>query len=194
MKIIALTFMAVLGLLVASGRNAAVWATDQTQSVKGEAMRPPDDKLIAIDILLEPDQEMIDKSRVLNARLRENFPSGYELDALHAPHVTLLQRFVREKDLDAVAAAVAKIGAEERPADLQLRATGLEYVVWGGVAVTALVVERTPELMRLQNDVTEALEPFSVSGGTAAAFVGGDANAETIGWVETFVPKGSGEN
>ena len=36
--------------------------------------------------------------------------------------------------------------------------------------------------------------PFSVSGGTAAAFVGADANTETIGWVETFVPKSSGAN
>ena len=33
-----------------------------------------------------------------------------------------------------------------------------------------------------------------MSGGTAAAFVGADANTETISWVETFVPKSSGAN
>jgi hypothetical protein len=50
------------------------------------------DNLVAIDILLEPDQTMISKSREVNARLRENFPAGYELDA---PPV-----LVREPKLD----------------------------------------------------------------------------------------------
>jgi hypothetical protein len=31
-----------------------------------------------------------------------------------------------------------------------------------------------------------------VSGGTAAAFVGDDANSDTIGWVEHFIPDSSG--
>jgi hypothetical protein len=125
--------------------------------------------------------------------LRGNYPAGYELDATHAPHVTLLQRFVRARDFDAVAVAIKKVLAAERPAALQLRANGIDYVMWGGVAVTVLVVERTPALMRLHQKVIDAVAPFSVSGGTAAAFVGADANAETMGWVETYVPQSSGE-
>ncbi len=85
-------------------------------------MQTTDDKLIAIDILLEPDQTMIAKAHAVNARLRGNYPAGYELDATHAPHVTLLQRFVRVKDFDAVTAAVSKVLTAERPADLQLNA------------------------------------------------------------------------
>ena len=157
-------------------------------------MQTPDDKLIAIDILLEPDQTMIAKARAVNARLRGNYPAGYELDATHAPHVTLLQRFVRAKDFDAVTAAVSKVLAAERPADLQLNAKAVDYVIWGGVAVTVLIVERTPELMRLHEKIIDAVTPFAVTGGTAAGFVGADANAETIGWVETFIPKSSGAN
>lgn len=60
--------------------------------------------------------------------------------------------------------------------------------------MTVYVVERTPELMRLHEPVIEAVESFFVSGGTGAAFVGTDINAETIGWVENFVPKSSGPN
>ena len=158
------------------------------------AKQTSDDKLVAIDILLEPDQTMIAKARAVNAGLRGNYPGGYELDATHAPHVTLLQRFVRAKDFDAVTAAVSKVLTAERPTDLQLNAKALDYVIWGGVAVTVLVVERTPEIMRLHEKVIDAVKPFSVSGGTAAAFVGADANTETIGWVETFIPKSSGAN
>ena len=150
------------------------------------------DELIAIDILLQPDQTMISKANAVNSRLRGNYPGGYSLDATHAPHVTLLQRFVRAKDLDAVTAAVAKVYATQSPIDLELKAESLDYVVWGGVAVTVFVVERTPELMQLHEKTIAAVEPFSVSGGTAAAFVGDDANSDTIGWVEHFIPDSSG--
>jgi phosphoserine phosphatase len=168
--------------------------TNLTPEDHGATMQATNDKLIAIDVLIEPDQTMIGKAQAVNARLRENLPTGYELDATHAPHVTLLQRFVRARDLDAVTAALAKVFAAEHPTQLQLNAKGYEYVMWGGVAVTVFVIERTPELMRLHQTVMDTLAPFSVSGGTAEAFVGTGINAETIGWVETFVPKSSGQN
>jgi len=82
------------------------------------------DRIIAIDVLLQPDQTMVSIANALNARLRGNYPGGYALDATHAPHVTLLQRFIQAKDLDAVAAAVARVASAERATDLQLRATG----------------------------------------------------------------------
>jgi len=156
------------------------------------AVQTANDKLIAIDILLEPDQTMIAEARAVNARLRGNYPAGYELDATHAPHVTLLQRFVRARDLDAVTAAITKVLAVERPTDLQLKAQNLEYTIWAGVAVTIIVIERTPELKRLQEKVAGAVAPFSASGGTAAAFIDTPPDAEIVGYVETFVPKASG--
>ena len=157
-------------------------------------MRTTDDKLIAIDVLLEPDRTMTDKSKSLNARLRENYRAGYELDATHMPHVTLLQRFVRAKDFDAVTAAITKVLVAEQPTEMKLTTKSLDYVMFAGLAVTVLVVERAPELVRLHHKITDAVAPFLVSGGTAAAFVGAKAIAETVDWVETFVPKSSGEN
>jgi hypothetical protein len=151
-------------------------------------------ELIAIDIVIQPDQTMIDQANALNARLRGNYPVGYELDVTHAPHVSLLQRFVWLNDLDAVTAAVKKVLATERPTELTLKATGIDYVIWQGLAVTVLRVERTPELMQLEQNVIDAVEPFSVNGGTAKAFVGADANAPTIAWVENFIPQSSGMN
>ena len=123
------------------------------------------DGVTAIDILLNPDETMIDRANSLNARLRGNYPAGYSLDSTHAPHVTLLQRFVREKDFDAVTAAIAKVLVSEQPTGLQLKATGIDYIMWGGVAVTVLVVERTPALMRLHQHVIDAVAPFAVGGG-----------------------------
>ena len=157
-------------------------------------MQTADNNPVAIDVLLEPDQMMIAKSRAINARLLENFPAGYELDASHAPHITLLQRFVRTNDFDAVTAVLTKVLVTEHPTELGLKTKGYDYVIWEGHAVTVIIIERTPELMRLHQKVTDAVAPFSVSSGTAAAFVGTEINTETIGWVKTFVPKSSGEN
>jgi hypothetical protein len=157
-------------------------------------MRATDDKLIAIDVLLEPDRTMTDKSKSLNAQLRENYQAGYALDATHMPHVTLLQRFVRAKDFDAVTAAITKVLVAEQPTAMKLTTKSIDYVRFAGLAVAVLVVERTPELVRLHHKITDAVAPFSVCGGTPAAFVGAEAVAETVDWVETFVPKSSGEN
>jgi hypothetical protein len=153
-----------------------------------------DDKLIAIDVLLEPDRPMADKVKSLNARLRENYQAGYALDATHMPHLTLLQRFMRAGDFDAVTAAITKVLVAEHPTAMKLTTRSLDYVRFAGLAVAVLIVERTPELMRLHHRITDAVAPFSVSGGTPAAFVGAEAVAGTVDWVETFVPKASGQN
>jgi len=151
------------------------------------------DNFIAIDVLLEPNQAMLDKANASNARLRDDYPAGYALDATHAPHVTMLQRYVRVKDLDAVTTALTNLLATERPTELQLKAKGYEYTVWSGGAVTIFVVERTPELARLQQKVSDTVAPFSVSGGTSAAFIDTPSNSEIVSYVEQFVPKSSGE-
>jgi hypothetical protein len=161
------------------------------QAVAGPATS---DAVIAIDVLLQPDQAMVAKANAVNASLRGNYAEGYSLDSTHAPHVTLLQRFIRAKDLEAVEAAVVKIIDAEQPGALQLKATGLVYAMSAGVAVTLIAVERTPELMRLQQKVADALAPFSVSGGTAAAFIDTAPGADIVPYVETFVPKHSGAN
>lgn len=191
MKKAMLTFVGTLGLLSALVQQPHAQALVNQATAESQA---GNDQLIAIDILLQPDQTMVAKANAVNAELRGNLPSGYTLDATHAPHVTMLQRFVRVRDFDAVTAAVAKVMNAEHPTQLQLEAKGCEYVMWGGVAVTVFVVARTPALMRLHEKVIAAVEPFSVSGGTAAAFVGTGINADTIAWVEDFIPKSSGPN
>ena len=138
MKKTAFMFLSLIGLIsgLAQQRAYTQETTSQTPNTQKADMQTPQEKLIAIDVLLEPDRAMIAKADAVNARLRESVPTGYELDSTHAPHITLLQRFVRAKDLDAVTAALTKVFAAERPTELQLKAKGYEYVMWGGVAVT----------------------------------------------------------
>jgi hypothetical protein len=69
----------------------------------------------AIDILLDPDAIMVEHAQAANARLLVDNPKGFALDAAHAPHITVLQQFVRTDELDKVYAAVAKVSEEEQP-------------------------------------------------------------------------------
>jgi len=176
-----------LGLLLSAAIALPVAGQQQTARAAG-------DEIIAIDVLLQPDQTMISKASAINARLRADYKDGYSLDATHSPHVTLVQRYVRARDFDAVTAAITKLLATERPTELELKASRVLYQMWNGVALHAMLVERTPELLSLQQKVVDAVAPFAVSGGTAAAFIDTPADADIVPYVETFVPKASGAN
>jgi hypothetical protein len=150
--------------------------------------------LIAIDVLLVPDRATIAKSISLNAQLRANYPAGYALDATRIPHLTLVQRFVPAKDFKAVCSIITNVLDDGSPTAMTLTATSINSVSFEELAVAVLVIERTPELMRLHQKVTDVVVPFSVDGGSPAAFADSTVAAGTVDWVETFVPKSSGEN
>jgi hypothetical protein len=124
----------------------------------------------ALDIALEPDATMIQHAEAANARLRKVFPEGYALDATHRPHITTLQRFVRTADLDRVYAAVGDVLAGEKPAGWTLKAFKYDYVVWDKAGVTVILIEPTDQLIQFQQKLIDAVAPFTVETGTAAAF------------------------
>jgi 2'-5' RNA ligase len=181
----------VVALLVAGLVDHAATGFAQPPAAPGEA-------LTGIDVLLLPDQTMVDAAKRDNARLRENYPSGFALDATHHPHVTLLQRYVRTADLEAVYAAVDKVLTRERPLGWELETTGYYYLDFNNTALAGIVIEPTPQLVRLQAEIIEAVAPFTRSNGTAAAYVttatAPGVNLPTLDYVNTFIPKRNGKN
>src|SRR5713101_7316638 len=111
----------------------------------------------AIDIALEPDATMMAHAKADNARLLKAFPKGFALDATHNPHVTMLQRFVRTADLEKVYAAVNKVLADEKPASWKLRAYKYYYIPSPPIGLADIVVESTPDLLRLQQKIIDAV-------------------------------------
>src|SRR5882757_856044 len=71
--------------------------------------------VIAIDILLNPDQTMLDSAKAYNALMRQNYsgPGSFSLDAIHTPHVSVLQCFVDKSNLKKVFDAVDKVVKSE---------------------------------------------------------------------------------
>ena len=151
------------------------------------------ESVTAIDILLLPDETMVDHAQANNARLRANYPAGFALDAEHRPHITLLQRYVRTNDLDQVFAAVQRVFDEQRPVGWDLEATGCFFVDFDNMGLAGIVIRPTPQLRTLQEAIVEAVEPYTVPDGTSAAFVTAagqtEINASSRDYVGTFVPE-----
>ena len=165
-----------LGLLLALaalGAPGAVVANAGAAGRENDNDQQPassDDRVIAIDVLLLPDATMAAKAQAVNAQLRADYPAGYTLGKEQVAHCSLVHRYVRQRDLPAIEAAIAKAAAAAQPLAWQLTAKGIENGVWSGVAITTIAIERTPELDRFQEVIVKAVEPFAVRGGTAAAF------------------------
>src|SRR6266478_9735022 len=168
------------------------------QTTEPAAAKADPNPITAIDILLEPDATMIEHATATNDRLRKVFPKGFALDATHRPHITLVQRFVRTEDLDKVYAAVGKVFATANVTGLKLEAFKYYYMPDKDLGLSGIVVKPTPALLKLEQEVIDAVTPFTAETGTSAAFVTTPEDPEVlpmlITYVSEFVPKSSGEH
>jgi hypothetical protein len=151
----------------------------------------------AIDIALEPDATMIEQAAAANERLVKDFPKGFALGEMHKPHISCLQRYVKTADLDKVYEAVGEVLAEEKPTSWKLKADKYYYIPWKDLGLAGIVIEPTDDLIRYQKKLIDAVAPFTVKTGTAAAYVttkeDPDINQPTIDYVAKFVPDETGE-
>jgi hypothetical protein len=174
-----------IGLVVSLFANAQLLTAQEPNAVT------------AIDILLEPDATMIKKAEAANERLLKDFPKGFALGKSHQPHISCLQRYVKTADLDKVYEAVGKVLAEEKPITWKLKAFKYDFAVWDKLGVTVMLIEPTDDLIRYQKKLIDAVAPFTLEKGTAAAFVTTkeepDINQPTIDYVSTFVPNETGK-
>ena len=159
------------------------------------------DAVTAIDILLEPDATMIEHATAANERLLKSFPKGFALGKTHQPHISCLQRYAKTADLDKVYEAVGKVLSEEKPAGWKLKSFKYYYIPGEGalkeIGLGGIVIEPTNDLIRYQQKLIDAVAPFTVKSGTAAAYVttneDPDINQSTIDYVEKFVPNETGK-
>jgi 2'-5' RNA ligase len=151
----------------------------------------------AIDIALEPDATMMQRAQADNLRLLKAFPKGFALDETHHPHVTMLQQFVPTANLDKVYASAEKVLTSEKPTNWKLKAFKYYYIPSPPIGLAGIVVEPTENLLRLQQELIDAVTPFTVKTGTAAAFFtteeGRDIQPFLIDYVANFVAIAAGK-
>ena len=157
-------------------------------------MEAPATEVTAINVLLEPDQAARRRACDINARLRKEMPEGFALDDTHAPHITVLQRYVRTPELDQVLDAVGAVIAGADLTALELHATAITHAEWDtpGTGMASLLLGRDPRLLALQGRLIAAVAPFASPKGTGEAFVTDPdepgINTTTVAYVASFVP------
>jgi len=156
--------------------------------------------LVAVNVLLEPDERTLERARALNSTLRGSFPAGFAFDDSHQAHVTVLQRYVRTGSLGSLFEAVGDVIAQGGLSGLRLRALGLVSAELGtppGTVLASVRLESAPALAALQEALVEAVAAFTGHGGSPAAFFVSEGepgvNAATVAYVEEFVPAGVAE-
>ena len=154
--------------------------------------------ITAIDIALEPDQTMVDHAMAANATLLKNFPQGFSLDATHHPHVSIFAGFVPTADLPPVYEVAGKVLAKENYTTWKLTAFKYYYVPMGPTGLGGIVIKPTPDLLRLQRELIDAITPYTVKTATAAAFYTTPAepgiHPSVIDYIATPMANYSGEN
>jgi hypothetical protein len=154
--------------------------------------------ITAIDVLLEPDASMLQHAQAANARLLSEFPKGYALDAAHQPHISCLQRYVKTDALGDIYAAVTNVLATQHPATWTLTAYKYYYIPWKGLGLGGIVIRPKDALLEYQQALIDAIAPFTVPSGTAAAYVttpqDPDIVEPLIEYVAAFVPNETGKN
>jgi hypothetical protein len=99
--------------------------------------------------------------------------------------------------LEKVYVAVGNVLQAVNLAGWALKARKYDYVVSNDISGAVILIERTDDLIRFQQNLIDAVAPFTVEAGSAAAFVttpeDPDINHWTIDYVAHYVPASSGD-
>lgn len=157
---------------------------------------PKVDKIIAIDVLLTPSEEMYAQSLELNRLINQNNPETIKLDENHIPHITLLQCYINEEDLPKVNQALG--GVFEEFKNESLHAESLFYSKDTEDSFAMITVEKHQKLLKLHEKVIELVKPFIVFNGNEKSFVqnpdGRSISESTVTYVPKFIEKYSYKN
>jgi hypothetical protein len=152
--------------------------------------------VIAVNVLLLPDQRASEHAAQINSVLRQSDPRGFPLDASHLPHISVLHGYAQAKNLPDLYGVVRKVSAEHPLVGRQLAVAGLEHKPWGQQEITNIKIAKTAELEAFQAALVAAVSPYLVKTGDGTAFLTSredpDVDAETIEYVRTFVQKHTG--
>jgi len=153
---------------------------------------------IAVNVLMDPDAETVERARAVNARLRADFPQGFAFDSNHAPHVTLVQCFIDRGKLVEAAQAVSAALLATGPTDWKSKATGLYALSDGKLGLVGIVIAPTDDFRRVQQRIVDVISPFTTGAGTAAAFaprLDGEAIGQaTVDYVKGFIGASTGQS
>jgi hypothetical protein len=155
----------------------------------------------AIDILLDPDAMMIQHATAANASSRVTPRASRWAECMHRTS-PCCSGSSKQRPPQSVRSCRQ---SDRQGESNQFQAYGYKYDHIGEakigddvVGVGNILVKPTPELLKLQQELADAIKPFEASTGTSAAFVttpqAPHISEDLIHYVSVFVPDHSGDH
>ncbi len=146
----------------------------------------------AVDVVLLPEEAMMDRAIEENAKLVTEFGSEIVLDKNNClPHISLAMGCIDEADVGEIEKVLAKI-SKERPVD-RLKVCGIFTSVNAkGENVSVYVVEKAEQLQLLHEDVMERLRRYFSYDVTKEMIWGQkDVADSTLLWIKNYPKRSS---
>ncbi len=149
----------------------------------------------AVDVVLLPDETMVNQAIAANRELVKKYGEKIVLDKENClPHISLAMGCVEEADIPSVEKVLEEIAQETSLPDLKvvgIRASGNSK----GKTVSVFEVEKTKELQSLHEKVMDRLTRYFSNDVTENMIYGDEDVAEsTLLWIKNYRQKSSFEN
>jgi len=150
---------------------------------------------IAVDVVLLPSDEMMDKTIRANAELVETFDKKIVLNKENClPHISLAMGCIDERDIAPIG-RLLELAARECPLG-ELTVTGIRTSTNArGEKVSVFEVEKTRDLQLLHEKIMKKMMPYFSCDVTGEMIYGDEEVAETtLQWVKNYRKKAGLEN
>lgn len=145
----------------------------------------------AVDVVLLPDEVMMDRAIEANRELAAGFAEQIVLNKEDClPHISLAMGCVDEKDTGAVEKILTSIAKENRLG--QLRVIGVSIATNAkGEKVSVFGLERSRGLQSLHEQVMKELSPYLTADVTAKMVNADEVSETTLLWIKHYREKSS---
>jgi 2'-5' RNA ligase len=149
---------------------------------------------IAVDVVLLPSDEMMDKAIQANARLVEKFGSEIVLNKENClPHVSLAMGCIDEQDISSIEKVLELIAKKSPLRNLTI--LGIRTSINArGETVSVFEVEKTKEIQSLHEKVIKKVRPYFSYDVTSNMIYDKEAADTALLWIKNYPEKASYAN
>ena len=150
---------------------------------------------IAVDVVLIPSQEMMEKAIEANRELLKQYPNKIILDKDNClPHISLAMGCINKKHIPDIEIILCKITQNYRIGPLHAAGIHIETNS-AGEKVSVLQIKKTEQLQSLHEQVLQKLSAFFSYEVTANMMISDEVVSEsTLLWIRNYPEKSSYEN
>lgn len=148
----------------------------------------------AIDVVLLPEEVIMDEAIAVNRGLAAEYGSEIILNKENClPHISLAMGCIKQEKITDIEKLLAKIAAACPVGKLKITGVHIANEPAGG-KVSALMVEKTKELVRLHNEVMQKMGKYFTGKATADMVMAEEVAETTVEWINSYREKSSFEN